>query len=365
MGSMTTFQPNWTIPPGATVLDLLRERGKRVEELAQATHKDITSVSRLLFGVEPLTADWAESLAQVLGASPAFWLRREERYRADLQRLCDLPAEESTATWLDDLPLRDMIRYGWVQQGQSTRETALNVCAFFGVTNGESYKKKYQSLLSSAAYRSSATYAPRPSAVAAWLRQGEIVASAIDCMPWSDVALRDSLDEIRALTREPDPARFIPELQRIFARCGVAMVVARAPEGCRASGATRFLDNNKAVVQLSFRYLSDDQFWFTVFHEVGHILLHAHEDLYLEGLEDRNSQAEIEADDFALKTLFAKVGVDALDQGIQSKFEIARLARKAGVSPGVVVGRLQDKGLIPYKHFNYMKARYAWSEGLH
>ena len=143
------------------------------------------------------------------------------------------------------------------------------------------------------------------------------------------------------------------------------MVIARAPEGCRASGATRFLDNKKALVQLSFRFLSDDQFWFTVVHEVGHILLHAHEDLYLEGLEERNSQAEREADDFALQTLFANVGVDALNHGIQSKFEIARLARKAGVSPGIVVGSLQAKGFIPYKHFNYMKARYAWSEELH
>ena len=140
------------------------------------------------------------------------------------------------------------------------------------------------------------------------------------------------------------------------------MVAARAPEGCRASGATRFVTPNKAIIQLSFRYLADDQFWFTVFHEIGHLVLHAHERLFLEGLEERHSEAETEADEFAARVLFEKVGVDALATVSLTKFDIARLARRAGVSPGLVVGQLQEKRRIPFKHFNYMKVRYDWED---
>lgn len=362
MTYMNPFEPKWTTPPGATVLDLLQERGLPVSELAQVVHKDLQSVSRLLFGVEPLTSDWAESLSRALGATPTFWLRREELYRADLKRLCNVATADKAEEWFHDLPLRDMVRFGWIKQGSSVQETALNACAFFGVTTAEAFERKYQTLLSSSAYRASTAFATRPSAVAAWLRQGEIAASAIDCAPWNDAKLRESLDAIRALTRKQDPAAFVPKLERLLADCGIAMVIARAPEGCRASGATRFLHADKALIQLSFRYLADDQFWFTVFHEIGHLLLHAHENLFLEGLEVRNSEAEAEADDFALNTLFAKVGVGALDQVGESRFDIARLARRAGIAPGIVVGQLQERGLIPFKYFNYMKARYDWSE---
>ncbi|MGJ7503679.1 ImmA/IrrE family metallo-endopeptidase [Variovorax sp. ZT5P49] len=361
MTHMNTFEPKWTSPPGATVLDLLQERSLPVSELAQVVEKDVQSVSRLLFGVEPLTADWADCLSRALGASPSFWLRREELYRADLRRLCDAATATDTEKWLDDLPMKDMVRFGWIEQGASARETALNACAFFGVTTSETFERKYQGLRAAAAYRTSATFSTRPSAVAAWLRQGEIAAAAIDCEPWNDESLHDSLDAIRTLTREPNPAVFLPELERLLAGCGVATVVARAPEGCRASGATRFLSPDKALIQLSFRYLADDQFWFTVFHEIGHLLLHAHEDMFLEGLEERNSKAEAEADAFALSTIFARTGVDALDKVSNSRFDIARLARKAGIAPGIVVGQLQERGRVPYHHFNYMKTRYAWA----
>lgn len=361
MKQMNSFEPKWTSPPGATVLDLLQERSVPVSELAKAAEKDSQCVSRLLFGVEPLTPDWADCLSRTFGASPAFWLRREQLYRADLMRLCDAATAAETETWLQDLPMKDMVRFGWIEQGASARETAVNACAFFGVTTAETFGRKYQGLQATAAYRTSAAFVTRPSAVAAWLRQGEIAAAAIDCNAWSDERLRDSLDAIRSLTLEPDPTAFLPKLERLLAACGVAVVVARAPEGCRASGATRFLNPKKALIQLSFRYLADDQFWFTVFHEIGHLLLHAHEDMFLEGLEDRNSQAEVEADEFALSAIFAKTGVEALDRVRNSVFDIVRLAKKAGVAPGIVVGRLQVRGRIPFNHFNNVKARYAWN----
>lgn len=357
---MNTFEPTWASPPGATVLDLLQERKVPLKELAQRADKDLKSVERLIFGIESLTADWAESLSAMLGASPAFWLRREKMYRADLERLCR--AASSPDKWLADVPIKDLVRFGWIGQGKSADETALNACAFLGVTSSSSFEEKYKRVFSSAAFRASTAHATRPAAVAAWLRQGEIEASAIECAPWSSSMLSAAIDEIRTLSLEADPVTFLPKLERILAACGVAMVVTRTPDGCRASGATRFLRADQAVMQLSFRYLADDQFWFTVFHEIGHLLLHAHDELFLEGLEDRNSEAELEADAFAVKTLFAKVSGDALDTVTPSMLSIARLARQAGVSPGVVVGQLQKRGRVPYHHFNRLKVRYAWAD---
>ena len=341
------------------MLDLLQERRVPIKEFAHHARRDVESVSRLIHGIEPLTTDWAECLAGMLGASPGFWLRREETYRADMRRLCK-STDDDACKWLSALPIKDLVRFGWIKQGSSTSETALNACAFFGVTSSSTFERKYKKLFEASAYRTSRAYATRPTAVAAWLRQGEIEASVVDCEKWDQHRLANSLDSIRELTLEADPSKFLPDLRRILASCGVAMVVARTPEGCRASGATRFLKADQALMQLSFRYLADDQFWFTVFHEIGHLLMHAHDQLFLEGLEERNNMAEQEADDFAVATLFAKVGRDALDNVKPSLLAIKRLARRAGLADGIVVGQLQRRNQVPYRHFNTLKVRYTW-----
>lgn len=355
-----TFEPTWITPPGSTVLDLLRERKMPVGELAHAVHKDANAVSRLLYGIEPLTADWAESLAKVVGASVAFWLKREEIYRTDLSRLCQVSATDAGGDWIRALPVKDMVRFGWIEQGSSTRETHLNACAFLGVTTAESFHRRYRDLLAGSAYRTSKAFEALPAAVAAWLRKGEIEASGIDCAPWSATQLRAEIGDIRLLSREKDPSVFLPQLKAILASCGVAMVIARALEGCRASGVTRFLSPTKALIQLSFRYLSDDQFWFTLFHELGHVLLHGQDRLFLEMDDDEQSVAEEEADNFALETLLENVGTSALREVSLTDLGIARFARKAGIAPGIVVGQLQALGRIPYSHFNYLKVRYKW-----
>lgn len=353
---MSQFEPNWVSPPGATVVDLLNERGLEVNQLAHELHREVHEVSRLLHGLVPITADWAEILSQVLGSTPSFWLRREELYRSDLKRLC------GNFTWLDALPVRDMVKFGWIERGHSSTETALNVCAFLGVSTPKAFEHKYAQMLGASAYRKSNAYQTNSGAAVAWLRQGEIEASAVDCQAWSKAKLQASLGDLRSLTRMSDPGEFIPALQRRLAACGVAVVVVRSPDGCRASGATRFLTPTKALMQLSFRYLSDDQFWFTVFHEIGHLILHTHDELFLEGLEHHYSKPEEEADEFALQLLFGLVGVEALDAVSLNKFSIARLAKRAGISPGLVVGQLQEKGRVPFKHFNFLKVRYIWEE---
>jgi len=111
---------------------------------------------------------------------------------------------------------------------------------------------------------------------------------------------------------------------------------------------------------LSFRYLADDQFWFSVFHEIGHLLLHSRDGIFLEGIETANEKMEVEANEFACLHLLTEVGLRQLHSVPLNHFAIARLAKRLDVSPGVVVGQLQEMGRVPYHHFNYLKARYEW-----
>ena len=356
------FEPDWVSPPGATVLDLLEERGCTVGEFARAIHRTTQEVSRLLYGAEQLTGPWAEQLAGVLGASPDFWLRREEQYRRDVERLWQSSDPEVATTWLTELPVEDMVRFGWLPKGTSKAESVTNALAFFGVPSVDSWRRHYSLALESAAYRTSTAYETKPGAVAAWLRQGELAASELDCESWNPERFRATLPRLRSLSREPDPERFLQELIELCRQCGVAVVIERAPSGCRASGATKFLSSKKALMLLSFRYLSDDQFWFTVFHEAGHLLLHSQDGLFLEGIETANSDAENEADEFARLNLFTEAGLNELRSLPLNHFAIARFAKRVGVAAGLVVGQLQEMERVPYRHFNYLKSRYSWRD---
>ena len=360
MTAATAFQPDWVSPPGATILDLLEERSSTVGEFASAVQRSIQEVSELLYGSQALNEAWARQLSALLGASPDFWLRREEQYRSSLQRLAQSTDDAGAASWLAELPVADMVRFGWIGKAKSKRDTLANALAFFGVPSVESWRSRYKLALESAAYRTSAAFDTRPGAVAAWLRRGEVASRQIDCKSWDADRFKAALEPIRALTKQPDPGKFLPELTALGRECGISIVVERAPDGCRASGATKFLTPNKALMLLSFRYLADDQFWFTIFHEAGHLLLHSHQGLFLEGFESPDGSAEKEADEFAKRTLFTDEGLQELESVPLNQFAIARLAKRLGIGIGPVVGQLQEMGRVPFKHFNYMKVRYKW-----
>jgi HTH-type transcriptional regulator/antitoxin HigA len=355
------FDPNWISSPGDTISDILTERGWAIAEFAAATHRTSYDVAQLLMGVATLTPVWADQLANTIGASRDFWLRREAQYRRDIVRL-SATDRGSAKSWLEGLPIKDMIGNHWIEKADTTEELTHNALAFFGVASIAEWRRTYDSTLRAAAYRASLAYAAHPASDVAWLRQGEVQARAIDCLQWNRDLFLSRLPRLRRLTREPNPSSFLPELQRVCAEAGVAAVVARAPEGCRASGATKFTLDGKALMLLSFRYLNDDQFWFTVFHEAAHLILHSADSLFLEGSDFELKEAEREADSFARAQLFPDGEYDALHTLALNRFAIGRLARRLGISPGIVVGQLQQIGRVPYKHFNYMKVRYAWED---
>jgi len=138
------------------------------------------------------------------------------------------------------------------------------------------------------------------------------------------------------------------------------VVIVRAPDGCRASGATQFLTSDKALLLLSFRYLTDDHFWFTFFHESGHLLLHGEKSIFLEGDDTPFNIEEQEANDFAGKVLIPDELQSSLLNLNPDTKEILRFAIHAGISPGIVVGQLQHKKLFKYNQMNRLKKQYQW-----
>jgi len=354
---MTTkeFCPDWASAPGETIVDILREREISEVEFARQIGQATQDAKNLLEGRSTITIAIARQLERVLGGSVEFWVARDFQYRKDVARLHGL--EEK---WLSELPLGDMIKFGWLTPVPHPSEELSACLRFFDVPDVHAWGERYGRLERMAAFRTSPSFDSRPAAVASWLRQGEIEAEIMNCNRWDAEGFRRSLSQIRSLTREKNPDRFVSELQNRCAESGVAVVVLRAPNGCRASGATRFLSSNKALLQLSFRYLTDDHFWFTFFHEAGHLLLHGVRGFFLEGADRPSTTKEQEANEFAAHNLVPAEFQPELSKLRGDSRAVIRFAMRVGISPGIVVGQLQHIGRLRRNQLNGLKRRYEW-----
>lgn len=288
-----------------------------------------------------------------------YWLRLEANYQETSARLAEESELEQGLDWLRQVPVAAMTKLGWLPPHRDNKAQLVAVLRFFGIARIAQWEQVWPRL--AVAYRQHSHGQIDRIAVSAWLRQGELEAERIDCAPFDKAAFRAALDDLRSLTAEPDPSRFVPALQARCAAVGVAVVFVPALPKTGISGATRWLNPDKGIIQLSLRYKTDDHLWFTFFHEAGHILLHGKKALFLEGADGMDEAKEAEADAFAEQELIARRAFAefAREQSF-SKAAIKAFARAQGVSPGIVVGRLQHQGLLPYTHCNDLKVRYQW-----
>ena len=349
-------------PPGDTILDLLEERGWPQNEFAERVGYTSKHVSLLINGKAPITQNTAFRLERVLGGTVRFWLSREARFREAIAREDEQASLHAQEDWLREIPLAHMIKYKWVPKASDKAKQVSECLSFFGVASVDAWRTRYAEPLALAAYKSSLKHEKKVAAVAAWLRHGERVATELECGRFEKNMFKAELHNLRSLTNETDPNKFVPVLTGACARAGIAVVFAPAPAGCPVTGATKWLTKGKALLMLSLRYKSNDHFWFAFFHEAAHILLHGKKMLFLELVGGLDGKNEEEADVFARDFLISPGDAASLPFLAHRVAEVTAFSRKIDVAPGIVVGRMQHDGLLPRNYLNKLKVRYSWME---
>ncbi len=340
--SLSDFAPDWLTPPGESIQDLLEQRSWTQAELATRTGFTPKHISELIKGHTGLTEDAAFKLERVLGGSARFWLNLESQFREQIARNKDRETLSAAAAWLKELPLADMIRFGWIEKIADTPAQVQAALTYFNVASVAAWQEQYAKPV--AAYRAHQKLLRTAPAVSTWLRQGEIQAAKLDCRSYDAERFRAALQQVRSLSQDPDPKSFLPKLQSLCALAGVAVALAPAPKGCPVSGASRWLSSHHALILLSLRGKTDDKFWFTFFHEAGHILKHGKRLVFLDifredGLDPKE---EAEADDFARDWLIPQQDYQAFVKRHDfSESSIRRFAATQHIAPAIVLGRLQ------------------------
>jgi hypothetical protein len=319
----------------------------------------MSNLRSLLDGSGIIDNETARELAVHVGGSAEFWLRRQANYEDALDRAVERAAAEDADEWLGKIPAPGSLASGRISDRNRQQELRRRI-AFYNVPNLRTWDARYGNVAETR-FRTSPAFRSERAAVIGWLRQGELEAELIPAHVWSADKLKKALPEIRDLCTISHPGRFLPKLKDVLAACGVALVIMPAPRGCHASGAARMVAPKKAMILLSFRHRSDDQFWFTLFHEIGHLLLHT-DRAFLDEDETPDSPAERQANKFASDCIVPSDKRFALKKLTASRNSITRFAVKVGVSPGLIVGQLQHEGIIPFGRMEFLKRRWTWDE---
>lgn len=357
------YTPDYVSYPGETLDEILEEREMTQAELAERMGRPKKTISEIINGKAAITPETALQLERVLGISASFWNNRERDYQEALARQEEQQRLQKQLAWLKQIPVNKMISLGWIGCYQDKVEQLRSVLNFFGVASPEQWQEFWDG--ASVDFRKSPAFISDPGAVTAWLRRGEIEASKIECAVYNASKFKRTLLQVRTLTVE-SPEVFQPEVVRLCAEAGVAVVFVPPLPKTRTCGATRWLNLNKALIQLSLRHKTDDHLWFAFFHEAGHIVRHGKRDVFIEEKGGQNSDSqnkEEEANKFAAEILIPPTDWQRfLASGRNfSKERIQKFAMEIGIAPGIVVGRLQHDKFLAITHCNDLKRRFEWA----
>lgn len=339
-------------PPGATIKEQLIDRGLSQKEFALRMGMSEKHISKLINGDVQLTPEVAVRLEMVLGVPAKFWNKLEATYREKLIKANAENEMDSDKELVKKLPYREMSKNGWVPETREATEKVIYLRKYFEVVNLEIIKDMK---LSKIACRRLDETEKGNLALLAWAQKAKLEARAIETSLIDLKTLKEKLPEIRSMTAM-NPADFCPKLIEMLSGCGIALVFLPHIGGSFLHGAT-FCDGNKIVVGLTVRGKDADKFWFSLFHELGHILLgHINQS---DGTTDEDEEA---ADNFAKETLIPTVEFNAFTSlNDFSKTSICSFAQKQNILCGIVVGRLQKEGFINYNRCNDLKTKYVLS----
>ncbi|NEP13150.1 MAG: ImmA/IrrE family metallo-endopeptidase [Symploca sp. SIO2C1] len=355
---LNTYEPKAVSPPGTTLEEILQERGMTQAELATRLDYSKKTINEIIQGKAALTHEVALALERVLRIPAVFWNRAEQLYRDYLARVKEIEKLEAHIDWLEEIPCKAMIKQGWIKPFKEKIDQLIEVLFFFGVTSPLEWKNIWEKKLSFY-FRKSQTSDRHEASVIVWLRQGEILASRVNCGPYNKNKFQHTLHQIRSLTRA-EPEFYKDELVRLCAECGVAVVFVPELPNTKVWGVTHWLNQNKALIQLSLRYKKDDHFWFSFFHEAGHILLHGKKEVFIED-EKTTDKKEAEANKFAADFLIpSKKWNEIKELGFYRDRTITEYAEALNIAPGIIVGRLQKEKKLKYNELNALKKDCKW-----
>ena len=350
-----TNLPDYAVSPGEHIREWLDDHGINAAELARRLDVTPKHVSELLSGKAPLSATVALGLERVTGIPARIWNRFEAGYREDLARLAESDRLAAQFEQAKHFPLAYLRKWKYISApARDKAGTVRDLLSLCGIAHLDAFDATW--VHGKVAYRRVTLATDKVYERATWLALGERAAEVESLGDYDRAGLDALIPQLRALTARPNPVEAVGEATELLGGVGVALCLIPPIPGFGVHGATRWIAGHP-VVQLSVRGKTDDQLWFTLFHELGHVLLHSQKAIFLQGAGD---QTEAEADDFASSTLIPQQYHDRLPSG-RNIAAVRDLAAELGIAPSIVLGQVQ-RATKDFAWGQQLRAKLVWDD---
>ncbi len=351
--------PDIAIPPGELLAEELEARGMSQAELANRMGRPQQKISEIVNGKKAITNATALELEKVLGIPAHFWINSEASYQLTKARLAEQERLEEEAEWLDQFPVAEMLKRKLISPRPGGAERAREVLKFLGVSSFQTWQARQ-----AVTFRVTGGTDVSVGVLQAWLREGELTGMELATGPFDRARFHRTLVNLRPFSTKR-PEMFRNAIQENCADAGVAVAFVREYPGIGVTGAALWLHRRKGLIVLNLRHKWLDTLWFTFYHESAH-LLQRHRGVHIDAQGvDRDHAQENAADAFATDLLIPRADWDAFIA--MRSFDAASIrafAAKQAIHTGIVVGRLQHEGLVPWNSRlnRLLKPRLKWTE---
>ena len=346
--------------PGETLQEILESNNMTQKELAARINVTPKHINQIIYGLVGISAEVAFRLEKVFNLSAKFWMNLQSKYEAEKMEILEEVevTQDEIAVFQNEI-YKQLVRWGYIEKKENTPQKIVQMRDFLGVSNLLNIDK---TISANALFRKSVAVNTNNFALAAWMKICEIETDCVDTNKILDIEmLKSKIKYIRSLNILPDPNVIVRKLVEIFAECGIAFAVVRNVKGAPVQGFIRKI-NNKMRLCVTLRNKYSDIFWFTLFHEIGHLLSVGGEEFFVDFSSAEVTAQERNADRFATETLLSQQEyVKFVRLGVFSKMSIYSFSQRNGILPGIVVGRLQHDEVIPNSYCNDLRTKYDWA----
>lgn len=353
---MNGLSLDFIIHPGETLKEVLEENDMSQEELATRTGYSPKHVSEVINGKKGISSEFAKRLAYVFTMPMSFWVNLQGIYDKEILEYKEKESIESEELNIVK-KLKSIIKFAednsLIKKTDNEVEKVIllrNLCGINNLANIKFLPMPQVAFRMSESIDIDVLYV--------WIRINELLAKQNEVKNDYDVeVLKKNINNIKkCMFLNINEA--VVKLTQIFGKCGIIFRVSKNFKGAPVQGFIK-KHKNKIILVMTIRGAFADIFWFSLFHEIGH-LINGDCETQLIDYNYTKSPKEEAADKFASNTLIDQEEfITFLESKDYSKSTIEKIAKKNNVEPFIVVGRLQ-KELNDYKLLSDMRLRYVW-----
>lgn len=360
MSNIMNYRDIMAFHPGYYVAEIIEDMGVTQAEFAVRMGTTSKTLSQLVNGQANISNDLAQKLSTMLGTSIDFWLNLQSAFDEKVIEINKAKTMDEQAEIVRVIDYSYFVKYLKLPAVKSIQEKIANLCSFFKVADLRILRQN-DFLVN---FRTGIATVEEKNIInsRAWLQTALNVAARMETAPFNADKLKAYIPEIRDMTLQ-DPEMFLPRLREIFADCGVAFVLLPYLKNSGINGAVKWLNQDRVVLAMNDRRVNADTFWFSLFHEIKHVLQQKTKTVFVSSnkqeMREIDEKLEEEADLFAQNTL---IPIKEYRLFAPSKYtsdaEIIAFAKKIGIHPGIVAGRMQHDNIIAPNRCSSLKQKY-------